>query len=295
MEDWGTHVAPVQSEKLELTLQQPLMERLYPDGTRSAGDVLLSLLKQRDAKAYGAFPDYYAYLRAALLANRKAFAPVEGDDEQFWTEALSRGVLTIQAASGKSAAAAKAGPLDISVGAPAAQDAQYPFTLAPAVRASLRDGRHANLPWLQETPYSLTTVVWDSWAEVHPSTAKTLGIADGDVLEIASQSGSVKVQAYIFPGVHPDVIAVPVGQGHEAMGRYAKGRGVNPFAILNPVFDRKTGELANYATHVKVRKTGEHASIVKDEGWKAGNLKTQAGRKLVATLDVEVAKLASES
>jgi molybdopterin-containing oxidoreductase family iron-sulfur binding subunit len=79
------------------------------------------------------------------------------------------------------------------------------------------------------------------------------------------------------------------------MGRYAKGRGANPFAILNPVFERKTGELPNYGTRVQLKKTGEHASIVKDEGWKAGNLKTQAGRKLVATLDVDVAKLASES
>lgn len=293
MEDWGTHLAPVQDETLELTIQQPLMERLYPDGTRSTGDLLLSILKLRAPKEYSGFPDYYAYLRTAVLSNRKSFAPIEGDDDAFWTEALSRGVLQIHAADLK-ATAAKTGALDGTPVAAAKPEGQFPFVLAPAVRASLRDGSHANLPWLQETPDPLTTIVWDSWAEVHPATAKRLGISDGDVLEVASASGSVKVQAYIFPGVHPDVIAVPLGQGHTAMGRYAKDRGVNPFAILDPVVDSKTGELALYATHVSVRKTGEHSNVVKDEGWKSGNLKTQAGRKLVATLDVDVAKLASE-
>ena len=32
----------------------------------------------------------------------------------------------------------------------------------------------------------MTTVVWDSWVEINPQTAVRMGIADGDVLEIAS-------------------------------------------------------------------------------------------------------------
>src|SRR5450631_530566 len=275
MEDWGTHVAAYQPEGLELTLQQPLMERLYADGTRSVGDVLLDLLKRRRPEEYKGFADYYAYLRAALLRNRSAFADgAAGDDDHFWTEALSKGVLRVNAAEPK--VPAKAGAMDLDfAGATAAVDAQYPFRLVPAVRAALRDGRHANLPWMQETPDPLTTVVWDSWAEIHPATAKRLGITDGDVLEIASASGSLKVQAYLFPGVHPDVISVPLGQGHESLGRYADGRGVNPFRILDPVFDRKTGELAMYATRVKVARTGARVNVVKDEGWKSGAVKTQ--------------------
>ena len=296
LEDWGTHVAPYQPEGVEVALQQPLMERLYADGTRSVGDVLLEILKQRRPKDYKGFADYYAYLRTALVGNRAAFAGAAGDDEQFWTEALSRGVLHVKAA--EAGPAPKAGNIEFDfAGSSQAADAQYPYRLAPVVRASLRDGRHANLPWMQETPDSLTTIVWDSWAEVHPSTAKALGIVDGDVLEIASASGSIKkVQAYVFPGVHPDVIAIPLGQGHESLGRYANdyGTGVNPFRILDPVFDRKTGELAMYGTHVKVTKTGERVNVVRDEGWKSGNLKTQAGRKLVVTLAADKAKLSEE-
>jgi len=293
LEDWGTHLPAYQPEGLELTLQQPLMERLYPDGTRSVGDVLLELLKRRRPEEYKGFADYYAYLRAALLRNRSAFVDAPGDDEQFWTEALSKGVLRVNAQEQHVPAKAANVELDFA-GATQAADAQYPFRLAPAVRASLRDGRNANLPWMQETPDTLTTIVWDSWAEVHPATAKRLGIVDGDILEVASASGSLKVQAYVFPGIHPDVIGVPLGQGHESLGRYADGRGANPFRILDPVFDRKTGELAMYATRVRVTKTGARGHVVKDEGWKSGNLKTQAGRKLVVTVAADKAKLSEE-
>ena len=292
LEDWGTHVPSYQGEEAELTLQQPLMERLYPDGTRSAGDLLVALLKQRQAKDYKGFADYYAYLRTALVSNRAAFAGGStGDDDQFWTEALSGGVLRVKAPA---ATPAKAGAVQIDLPASVAAPVQFPFVLAPAVRANLRDGRHANLPWMQETADAMTTIVWDSWAEVHPATAKKLGISDGDILEIASASGALKVQAYIFPGLHPDVIGVPLGQGHERMGRYADGRGVNPFRVLDPVFDAKTGELARYATRVRVTRTGEHVNVVKDEGWKSGNLTTQAGRKLVVTLPASMAKLSEE-
>jgi len=293
LEDWGTHVPAYQPEGIEITLQQPLMERLYPDGTRSVGDVLLELLKQRQHEEYKGFADYYAYVRAALSKNRSAFVGAPTDEEQFWTEALSVGVLRVAAQEQK--LPAKPGNVELDfAGAAQATDEKYPFHLAPVVRASLRDGRSANLPWLQETPDSLTTIVWDSWAEVHPATAKRLGINDGDILEVASASGSLRVVAYVFPGVHPEVIGVPLGQGHESLGRYANGRGVNPFRILDPNFDRKTGELAMYATRVRISKTGERGHIVKDEGWKSGVVKTQAGRKLVVTLAADKAKLSEE-
>jgi len=49
-----------------------------------------------------------------------------------------------------------------------------------------------------------------------------------------------------------------------------------------------------YATRLRVARTGAHVNVVKDEGWKSGNLKTQAGRKLVVTLAADQAKLAGE-
>jgi len=295
MEDWGTHVPSYTGEVPELTVQQPLMERLHPEATRSAGDILLTLLRDRRPAEYKAFPDFYAYLRASLLKARPAFTGIEASatDEEFWVAALSHGVLKVRGDETRLPAHAPALELDFA-GAGAGAPADYPLHLAPVVRAALRDGRHANLPWLQEVADPLTTIVWDTWVEIHPATAAKMGISEGDILEVSSASGSLKAQAYLFPGLHPDVIGVPVGQGHTSLGRYADGRGANVFPILDPVFDRKTGELATYATRVRVRRTGERVRVVKDEGWKSGVLKTQAGRKLVVTIAADKARLSEE-
>jgi anaerobic selenocysteine-containing dehydrogenase len=80
----------------------------------------------------------------------------------------------------------------------------------------------------------MTTVMWGSWVEINPKTAASLGIADGDLVEVATAHGSVQVPAVVYPAIRPDVIAIPFGQGHTAFGRYASGRGANA-ALLNPL------------------------------------------------------------
>ena len=61
----------------------------------------------------------------------------------------------------------------------------------------------------------------------------------------------------IFPGIAPDMVAMPVGQGHETFTRYASGRGVNPIAILAPSTEPETGALAWAATRVKIARAGD--------------------------------------
>jgi len=144
---------------------------------------------------------------------------------------------------------------------------------------------------LQESPDPLTTIVWDSWVEIHPRKAAELGIVEGDIVEVTGKNGSIKVQAYLFPGIHPDAISIPLGRGHEALGRYAKGYGVNPFQILDMVFDKETGELALHETRVKVSKTGSRVIVVKDEGPAGGS---QMGKKIAARLPSDKVKLSEE-
>jgi anaerobic selenocysteine-containing dehydrogenase len=162
-------------------------------------------------------------------------------------------------------------------------DAAYPFHLVPSPRLGLWDGRHANLPWLQEAPDQITKVVWDSWAELHPSAASRLGVQQGDILSVTSAHGTLNVKAVVTKSIHPEAIAIPLGQGHQEYGRYAQGLGVNPLKILSPVTDVKTGELAMYATRVQVAKVGTDAlGIVR-----MGGSDSQAGRKLVITVPVD--------
>ena len=127
--------------------------------------------------------------------------------------------------------------------------------------------------------------------EIHPKKAAELGIVEGDIVEVTSKSGSLKVQAYLFPGIHPDAISIPLGRGHEAMGRYAKGYGVNPFQMLDMIYDKETGELALHETRVKISKTGERVIVVKDEGPVGGN---QEGQKIVPLMPADKANLSKE-
>ena len=274
MEDWNTVIPEYQPEP-HLSIQQPLMENLYP-GTRGAGDILLALLKQRRADEYKAYEDFYSYLRSALLQNKVALGGTGAEDDAFWNATLGNALVKLPGSAG--ALPGKASAAGLALSAPAV-DVAYPLRLIPSVSASMRDGRHANLSWLQESPDPLTTVVWDSWVEIHPGTAAKLGIVEGDIVEVTSKNGSVKSQAYLFPGLHPDAISMPLGYGHEAMGRYARGTGVNVFKMLDPVYDKETGELAMHETNVRISKIGKRVIVVKEEGPNGGS---QLGRQKIA-------------
>lgn len=288
LEDWGTQVPEYMATCAQINIQQPLMEKLHAD-TRGMGDILLALIKQRRADEYKQFDDYYSYLRAAVLQNKGALGGGKLDDDIFWNETLSKGIIKLEGPVGK--LSGNSGAAGLSLPAPAAIDAQYPLQLIPSVNASLRDGRHTNQPWLQESPDPLTTVVWDSWVEIHPKKAAELGIVEGDIVEVTGKNGSVKAQAYLFPGIHPDAISIPLGRGHDAMGRYAKGYGVNPFQILDVVYDKETGELALHETRVKVSNTGKRVIVVKDEGFVGGK---QMGKKIAVRVSSDKIKLSQE-
>ncbi len=276
LEDWGTHVPPV-AERPVLSIQQQVMKPLYGE-TRGFGDVLLALLKDLDEGTFGAFPDYYAYLRTAM---ENAPAEVKGGVSG-WDEMLQKGVLLAKAAP---AAGLKPKLVVLQVLSEGEEEESEtrPFHLIPSPRLGMWDGRHANLPWIQEAPDLIAKVVWGSWAELHPETAKKLGVKNGDYVRIESDHGAIETQVYVYNGINKGAVAVPLGQGHEAYGRYAKGRGVNPMRILAPATDEKTGELALYATRVSIRKLGRHEQLNK-----MGGSETQAGRKLVATISADV-------
>jgi molybdopterin-containing oxidoreductase family iron-sulfur binding subunit len=99
--------------------------------------------------------------------------------------------------------------------------------------------------------------MWSSWVEVNPQTAEKLKIEQGDLVDVASTQGSIRAPALISPGIAPDVIAMPVGQGHETFTRFASKRGVNPIAILAPLAEPETGSLAWAATRVKIARAAD--------------------------------------
>jgi anaerobic selenocysteine-containing dehydrogenase len=134
---------------------------------------------------------------------------------------------------------------------------QYPFHFMPYASQALYDGSLAHLPWLQELPDPITSGMWCSWVEINEKKAIELGIKQGDLIEITSTQGSLRAPAFLNPGIAPDAVAMPVGQGHTNFTRYATNRGVNPIAILAGAAVAGTESLAWSATRVKIAKVGE--------------------------------------
>ena len=123
----------------------------------------------------------------------------------------------------------------------------------------------AHLPWLQATPDPITTATWLTWVEINLKVAERLELREGDVVRLSSTRGSIDVLAYPHPGVPPDVVAIPMGQGHVAGGRYAEGRGANVLSILATLTDEKTGALAWAATRVRFEKLDQWVRLPKFE------------------------------
>ena len=112
---------------------------------------------------------------------------------------------------------------------PGSAEGQFHLVIFPT---QLGDGSGANRPWLQETPDPDTTVMWNSWVEIHPNTAEELGLHDDDVVQVKSPAGEMEAVVYLYPAIRPDTVAIPFGQGHTALGRWAEGRGCNPVELL---------------------------------------------------------------
>jgi len=128
------------------------------------------------------------------------------------------------------------------------------------------DGSGANRPWLQETPDPMTTVTWNSWIEINPETASKLGIHDDDIVEVVSTQGKTSIEAivYLYPAIRPDTVAIPFGQGHTALGRYAEGRGCNPAQIWSSEIN-SAGDLTISDTVVTIKLTGKRRPLARQE------------------------------
>ena len=237
-------------------LQQPVMQPVFPN-PRHSGDVLLQV-----AGKQGTFKDY---LRSRWAELHARFGRGQ-DFETFWTDALQHGGIYREAPAQAVRLGPDAGRLPQLAGAALAagwrKSGRPVLTVFPSV--ALHDGRGANKPWLQELPDPVSKITWHAWVEVHPETAARWQLASGDVVLITSSHGSVRAPVWITPGVRPDVLAVPTGQGHNAYGRYARDRSFNAFELLANEPEAYGGRA--FAVGVTVVKTADHRRLATLEG-----------------------------
>jgi menaquinone reductase, molybdopterin-binding-like subunit len=265
LESWLDSMPESGSLQAVASLAPPAVLPLHD--TRSMPDVLLGLAHQLGGDVAQALPfaTYDAMLRAAFVPLRTRGGSIDAKtDDDFWDAAQTQGGWWSTAASSSPVTASQHEPVAMAVPEFAGAAGDFPFYFLPYASQALGDGSLAHLPWLQELPDVLTSAMWSSWVEIHPKTGERLGIGHGDLVEIASSQGSVRAAAVLSPGIAPDLVAMPVGQGHENFTRFATGRGANPLSLLAPLAERETGSLAWAATRVKLTRAGgpEQARLV---------------------------------
>jgi len=81
-------------------------------------------------------------------------------------------------------------------------------------------------------------------------------------LVAAAIATALRLPAVIYPAIRPDLVAIPMGQGHHGMGRYATGRGVNPLALLATNIEGKGPQPAWCATRVRLTRISAKGELV---------------------------------
>ena len=161
---------------------------------------------------------------------RETFAQIAGggDLEAKWTEFLRNGFLPDTAWP--------EAPLSFNAGAAAALAASYqPQTggldVAFIPSTTLDDGRYANNGWLQETPDFATKITWDNAALLSPATAKELGIATGDVVELSAGDRAIEAPALIAPGHADGAVSIALGYGRVDITHLSDKVGCNAYPL----------------------------------------------------------------
>ncbi len=257
-------------------LLQPAMQPLFQ--TKALGDSLLSIGKKVGGKTASQlqWPSFYDYLCGHWGNLKKRFEP-DVPFDKFWEKALGQGGVwgNPKVESIRLSREAFRTPFPQPQFETAGEPSFY-LHLYPSLQHF--DGRTANRPWLQELPDPMTQLAWDNWLEIHPETARRLGITEGDVVQLVSAYGAVEISAHLYEWIRPDVVAISLGQGHTALGRYAEGRGRNPMSLLGPQTEPLSGGAVFLSVKVKVLRTGKRQPLVSAAGsdWQEGRGIAQA-------------------
>ncbi len=265
LESWGYQRVATGSAQPALSGAQPVVVPFT--NTQATADVLLAAA----AAAGGPAAQALAFKDEVEYIQKKLEALVSEDDGYFSAPEINTFMASFQQYGGwwkNSASLSTPSGADSQNLSLKAEEAQFlgegEFFLAPFLSPTLGDNG-ANKPWLQELADPNTTVMWNTWVEINPETAKELGVDNGDVVLVTSAAGALEASVYKYPAIRPDTIAIPFGQGHTAYGRFAEGRGVNPADLLAVNFN-EAGDLALAGMKVKVEKTGKTAPLSRLEG-----------------------------
>ena len=264
LEEWGSDEPNPGPGYTTIAFQQPVVNRFH--NTISFGDALLQTSKSLEL----GLP--WVDMRDALRSSAKKLHELNAGSvkqptfEEFWKRSLERGgwwnMDSTYKASPELPPLAKKAPKVNSV-----DSGKYPFYLVPFEGVGIGAGEYSHLPWAQSAPDPLTSAAWTTWVELNPITAKELDVKDHDIVLVESNTtNAIRGLVYINPATPPQVVAIPMGQGHRAFTSYAAKRGANVLDIIEPTEEVITGSFAWGGTRVNVSRTNRKGDLPKLEG-----------------------------
>ncbi len=265
LEGWGYEVVqPAFGGLPVVSSQQPVVGPFYD--VRPTGDVLLTAARGIPAAASALlWTDEVAFIKELITALPKG-ASGGDDDEVRWARFQQHGGWWPEAAPESAALELTAQrPVEAAPVAFEGEAAQYPYYLHLYPSVLLGDGRGASLPWLQGAPDPLTTIAWQTWVEINPATAQALGVDHGDVVHVESLHGDIEAPVYVFPAIRPDTVAIPLGQGHSDLGRYARERGSHALRLVGAALDDAGRNLAWSSLRVRITKLDKKQALARIE------------------------------
>ncbi len=257
LESWGDYSPRKNVEGLF----QPVMGPMF--NTRQLGDILLSTGRKLAGEKKFPWKNFYEMLRGEWAQKMKA----KGSPELLWVESVQRG--GTWSARGRESHRLLSGSLNFAFSQPPSSSSgktekHFYFVAYPTIQ--FFDGRSANRPFLQELPDPMTNITWGGWVEIGREMAKKLGISKGDVLTLRSPHGTLQAPAYPYLGIPEGTLAMPIGQGHLAFGRFANSLSSNPVQLISPNTDPDSGGIIRSVSEVTIEKLGRSIPLANTDG-----------------------------
>lgn len=208
------------------TIQQPMIRPLY-EQAKSAIEVV--------AVAVG-----YDVKRGYDIV-RQTWAATLGEDG--WKKAVHDGIVPNTTAT---PVAVKSNPGAVAAAMATRPAATQGIEVQFVPSFNLFDGRFANNAWLQECPDPITKITWGNAALMSPATARKLGVfpdwmkddksngkigeswdrsmnTEDPAVRITKNGRSIRIPAFVVPGMADDVVTLPLGYGRTQVGTVGKG------------------------------------------------------------------------
>lgn len=216
---------------------------------------------------------WYRYVRTHWRTHVYTKADAAVDFDRFWEDVLRNGVIEIDDALAADNAFQIGATVDALPDELPDESASTDggdlgdMELQTVATVGLYDGRTANNGHLQEMPDPVSKATWGSYALLSPRTFVAADLERGDVVSIEvdgpnGSSTSLEFPAMMQPGMHDDVVAVPLGYGRTEAGTVGSDLGENAFELTRTT----DGVHALAGLSASVEPTGESDEIAVAQG-----------------------------